>query len=158
MPARPPTLTEAQLAERQREVVRHDEEIAERRVLARQDLPDRPPGIVHVGEGLHERQVEAAESAHDDVRGVALTALAGPAGLFGETIHDQPADVVARARIRRSRVPEPDDDLHRPSEDSTTGPDPGSDGPTGGPPGMVAAGVASGFGRAGSTLEQAPFH
>ena len=83
----------------------------ERRVLAGQELADGEPGIVHVGQRLDQREVEAAVAALDDVRGIALAARAGPAGPLGEAIEDEPADVVARAGIRRTRVPETDDEL-----------------------------------------------
>ena len=109
--ARPAALAEAQLAERQGEVVGDDEQVDQRGVLAGQDLADRQPRIVHVGQRLDERQVEAAEAAHGHVRGVALAALAGPAGPLGEPVHDQPADVVARPGVLRPGVPETDDDL-----------------------------------------------
>ena len=62
--ARPAALAEAQLAERQREVVGDDEQVDQRRVLAGEDLADREARIVHVGQRLDERQVEAAVAAH----------------------------------------------------------------------------------------------
>ena len=109
--ARPAALAEAQLAERQREVVGDDEQVDQRGVLARQHLADREAGVVHVGQRLDERQVEAPEAAHGDVGRVALAALAGPAGALGDPVHDQPADVVARAGVLRAGVAETDDDL-----------------------------------------------
>ena len=116
-------LAEPELAERQREVVGDDEQVAQRRVLARQHLAHREPGVVHVGQRLDERQVEAAEAAHDDVRGVALAALARPAGTLGQPVHDQPADVVARPGVLGPRVPETHDDLHVTSTTRRRAPD-----------------------------------
>ena len=109
--ARPATLAEAQLAERQGEIVGDDEQVDQRGVLARQHLADRQARVVHVGQGLDERQVEAPEAAHGHVRRVALASLARPAGALGDPVHDQPADVVARAGILRAGVAETDDDL-----------------------------------------------
>ena len=111
VPARPATLAEAQLAERQGEIVGDDEQVDQRGVLAGQHLADRQARVVHVGQRLDERQVEAAEAAHGHVRRVALAALAGPAGSLGDPVHDQPADVVARPGILRAGVAETDDDL-----------------------------------------------
>ena len=122
--ARAPALAEAQLAERQREVVGDDEQVAERRVLARQHLPHREPGVVHVGQRLDEGQVEAAEAAHDDVRGVALAALPGPAGTLGQPVHDQPADVMARPGVLGARIAQTHDDLHDHLHDTPTSPGP----------------------------------
>ena len=113
VPAMAARLAETQLAERQREVVRDDEEVAERGVLAVQDLADRLTGLVHVGQRLDEGQVQAAVATTDDVRAVALAPTAIPAGPLSEPIHDQPADVVAGPGVLRTRVPETDDDLQR---------------------------------------------
>ncbi len=123
------TLAEAELAERQGEIVGHDEQVDERSVLTSQHLAHRQAGIVHVGERLDERDVEAAEAPRGDVGRVALASLARPAGALGDPVHDQPADVVAGPGVLRAGVPEPDDDLHATSEDSTSGPDPAPGGP-----------------------------
>ena len=66
--ARPAALAEAELAERQREVVGDDEQVDERRVLAGEDLADGEPGVVHERQRLDERQVQAVEAAHRDRR------------------------------------------------------------------------------------------
>ena len=113
VPARAAALAEAELAERQREVVLHDQQIGQRRVLTCKDLAHREAGVVHVGERLDEREVESAEPAHDDVGRIALAALARPPGALRDPVHDQPADVVAGARVLRTRVPETHDDLQR---------------------------------------------
>ena len=109
--ARAAALAEAQLAEGQREVVGDDQQVGQRGMLAGKDLADRQPRVVHVGERLDERQVEAPVATHGDIRGVPLAALARPVGALRDAIHDQPADVVAGARVLRPRVPETDDDL-----------------------------------------------
>ena len=57
-------LAEAQLAERQGEVVGDDEQVDERRVLAGEHLADREARVVHEGQRLDERQVEPAVAAH----------------------------------------------------------------------------------------------
>ena len=111
--ARPAALAEPQLAERQREVVGDDEQVDERRVLAREDLAHREARVVHVGQRLDERQVEAAEAARRRLATRrAARPLPGPAGPIGEPVQHHPADVVARLRVLRARVPEADDDLH----------------------------------------------
>ena len=56
-------LAEPELAEGQREVVGDDEDVAERGVLAGQDLAHRQARFVHVGQRLDEGQVEARGSA-----------------------------------------------------------------------------------------------
>ena len=109
--ARPAALAEAELAERQREVVGDDEQVDERRVLAGEDLADREAGVVHPGQRLHERQVHPVEPAHRHRRRVAGPALARPAGAVGEPVEDHPADVVAGLRVLVARVPQADDDL-----------------------------------------------
>ena len=58
-------LAEAQLAERQREVVGHDQQVDQRGVLAGQDLADRQARVVHERERLDQDQVETAEAALD---------------------------------------------------------------------------------------------
>ena len=110
-------LAEPQLAERQGEVVGDDEQVAERGVLAGEHLADGEPRVVHVGERLDERQVEAADSGPSTTfEASRWRPLPGPAGPLGEPVHDQPADVVARPRVLRPGVPETDDDLQpRPS-------------------------------------------
>jgi hypothetical protein len=115
-------LPEAELAERQGEVVGHDQDVGERRVLTDHDLAHREPGIVHVGQRLDEGEVEPVIPAPDDARRVALAPAAVPTGPLREPIHDQPADVVTGAGIPGSRVAEPHDDLHDASADSTMWP------------------------------------
>ena len=112
--ARPAALAEAELAERQGEVVDDDEQVAERRVLAGEDLPDGEAGVVHPRQRLDERQVEAAVAAHRDRRRVPRPALARPAGAVGDPVEHHPADVVARLRVLVARVAQADDDLHAP--------------------------------------------
>ena len=55
-------LAEAELAERQREVVGDDEQVGQRRVLAGEHLADGEAGVVHVGQRLDEGQVEPVGS------------------------------------------------------------------------------------------------
>ena len=94
--AGPPALAEAELAERQREVVDDDEHIAERRSLAGEHLAHGEARVVHVRLRLDEHHVEPAEAALDDARRVALPATARPAGPVGQPVEHHPADVVAR--------------------------------------------------------------
>ena len=84
----------------------------ERRVVAGERLADREPGLVHVGQRLHERDIETAIAAADDVRGVALAAATSPPGSIREPVHDHPADVVPGARVLRTGVPETHHQLH----------------------------------------------
>ena len=136
-------LAEAQLAERQREVVGDDQQVGQRRVLAGQHLADGEPGVVHVRQRLDEGQVEAAEAAHDDVGRVALAAR--PV---------QPARSASRSRTSQPMLwrvpaycdpgfPRPTTTFNRPSADSTTGPDPAP----GGPAAMVARRTSSRLGE-----------
>src|SRR5512141_2336631 len=105
-------LAEPQLAERQREVVADHEEFVHGRVLAREDLPNGEPGLVHEGQRLDQHEVEAPISTLDDGRRVARSTPTDPAGSVGEPVQDHPADVVPRLLVLRARIPEPDDDLH----------------------------------------------
>ena len=61
-------LAEPELAERQREVVGDDEQVAERGVLAGEHLAHRQARVVHVGQRLDEGQVEPAVAPADHVR------------------------------------------------------------------------------------------
>jgi hypothetical protein len=130
--ARTATLAEPELSERQREVVDHHEEVAERRVLAGEHLADREARLVHVRQRLDEREVEPAVAAEHDVRRVAPAALTAPARALGDPIHHEPADVVAGAGVLGTRVAEPHDDLHETLRDSRTGPAPRCRGTVGG--------------------------
>jgi len=56
LPAGAAALSEAQLAERQGEVVRHDQHLDQRGVLASQHLAHRKARLVHEGERLDEQQ------------------------------------------------------------------------------------------------------
>ena len=103
---------EAQLAERQGEVVGHDQQVGQRRVGSGQHLAHGDPGIVHVGERLDEGQVEAVVAAHDDARGVSLAPAPCPAGTVGQPVDDLPTDVVPGPGVLRSGIPQADDDLH----------------------------------------------
>ena len=116
-------LAEAQLAERQGEVVGDDQQVGQRRVLAGQDLADREPRIVHEGQRLDQGQVQALEAAHGHAGGVALAAPARPAGTFGQAIDRQPADVVAGPGVLRPGFPRPTTSF-TPPPGSQTGPDP----------------------------------
>src|SRR4029453_7745551 len=133
-------LPKAQLPERQREVVGHDEQVTERRVLARQHLADGEARVVHPGQRLDEGQVEAVVSTHGDVGCVALPATARPPGALREPVEHEPSDVMTRAGIALTRIAKPDDDLQRfsrwPSGPRTArcGPNPGRSGRLGGTP------------------------
>ncbi len=134
--ARTATLAEAELAERQREVVGDDEQVDQRRVLAGEHLADGEARLVHERQRLDDHQVEPAVAAHGDRRGVARPALAGPARPVGDAVEDHPADVVPRLRVLLARIPQADDDLHRTSRarddlphHTPNGPDPVREGP-----------------------------
>ncbi len=113
--AGPAAFAEAELAEGQREVVGHDEEVAERGVLAGEHLAHRDPALVHERERLDQGQLQAVEAPRDDRARVLRSTLARPAGLVGEAVEDHPADVVARLLVLAARVAQADDDLHDPS-------------------------------------------
>src|SRR5450759_2861486 len=108
-----PAFTESQLAVGEREVVGHDEHLAQGCMLAGKRLAHGQTRLVHEGQGLDERQVKAAISALDYGRGVTVAALAAPAGPVGQPVEDHPADVVPRLLVLRARVAEAHDDLHR---------------------------------------------
>ena len=129
-------LAEAQLAEGQREVVGHDEQVGEWRVFAGQDLAHGAARVVHERERLDQRDVQPAEPPADHVGGIALPATTRPAGPLREPVDHEPADVVPRPRVLRPGVPEPDDDLHptlRGQHDRARSRSGRSDPPAGGP-------------------------
>ena len=99
-------------AQRQVEVVDHDEHVLERRTLAREHLAHRDARKVHVRGRLDEHQVEAVVLAVDRRRGVARAGMAGPAGALGQPVEHHPAHVVARFLVLPARISEADDDLH----------------------------------------------
>src|SRR6185369_16038204 len=103
MAARAAALAEPELAERQREIVDDHEHLAQRRVLAGEDLPDGPPRLVHERQRLHEHDVESVEPPADDRGGVLVPATTGPPGPIGETVEDHPADVVAGLGVLLAR-------------------------------------------------------
>ena len=113
--AGPAALAEAELAERQGEVVGDDEQVGQRRVLAGEDLADGDAAVVHEGQRLDERQVEAVVATGDDGARVPRPALAVPAGPVGQPVEDHPADVVPRLGVLVARVPQAHDDLHQAS-------------------------------------------
>jgi hypothetical protein len=101
------TLAEAELPERQREIVGDHEKVAERCVLAGEHLAHGEARLVHVRQRLDEREVEPAVAAEDDIGRVALAALAVPARALGDPIHHEPADVVAGAGVLGAGLPSP---------------------------------------------------
>ena len=91
MAARAAALAEPQLAERQREVVGHDEQVGERGVLAGQDLAHGEARVVHERQRLDQREVQPAEAPTDHVGRVALPATAvQPARSASRSITSQP--------------------------------------------------------------------
>ena len=132
MAARAAALAEAELAERQGEVVGDDEHVVERCMLAGEDLADRDPRFVHVGERLGERQVKAVKPALDDGGGVARAAAPRPARPIGEPVEDHPAHVMARFAVLIARIAQADDDLHTLPRGTPTGPESLPAGPDGG--------------------------
>ena len=66
VPAGAPALAEPQLAERQREVVTHDQHLDQRRMLAGQDLAHRQSRLIHEGQRLDEHEVQTGVAALDD--------------------------------------------------------------------------------------------
>ena len=105
-------LAEPELAERQREVVRDDQHLAERHPVPRQELAHRDAGVVHVRLGLGEDQLQALGPQLDRGGRVALAAAAGPPVPVGEPVEHHPADVVARLLVLVARVAQADDELH----------------------------------------------
>ena len=105
-------LAEPELAERQREVVRDDQHLAQRHPVPRQQLAHRDAGVVHVRLRLGEDQLQALRAQLDRRGRVALAAAAGPPVPVGEPVEHHPADVVARLRVLVARVAQADDELH----------------------------------------------
>ena len=105
-------LAHAQLAERQVEVVVDDEQVLERRALARENLAHGDARQVHVRRRLDEHQVEAVVLAVNRGRGVARPGMAGPAGALGQPVEHHPANVVASLFVLLARVAQADNDLH----------------------------------------------
>ena len=106
-------LAEAELAERQREVVDDDEHLGQRRALAGEHLAH--------GDARSRSCTSAASRgagrapsrrARDRLRGVPLAPAAGPPEPVRDPVEHHPADVVAGLGVLPARVPEPDDDLH----------------------------------------------
>ena len=131
VPARSAALAEAQLAERQREVIDDDQHLGQRRAVARQHLAHGETRLVHERLGLHEQQVEAAKPPADDRRRVATPPLAHPARPIRQAVQHHPADVVPGLAVLLAGIPEPDHDLvdldrltgrRRPPADTPNGP------------------------------------
>ena len=76
MATRPAALAKAQLAEREGEVIDHDQHLVERRALPGEDLANRDAGLVHERHRLHEQQVEALVPAADGRRRVLVPGTA----------------------------------------------------------------------------------
>ena len=84
-------------------------------MLARENLAHGEARVVHPGQRLDQRQIEAVVPPHDDVGGIVLPATARPTGTLREPVEHEPTDVVPRAGIPLTRIAEPDDDLQVPS-------------------------------------------
>src|SRR5207253_9595143 len=107
----PAALPEAQLAEREREVVDHHEQLAERSPLPREHLSYGEAGLIHPGLRLDQQQVEPVKAPLDERGRVAAPTTAGPPGPIGQAVEDQPADVVAGLPVLLAGIAQPDDDL-----------------------------------------------
>ena len=140
-------LAEPELAERQREVVGDDQQVAQRRVLAGQHLADGEAGVVHERQRLDERQVEARGSGPSR-RSRRRAAGPGPPSRPARRSGRGPASRCCAASPRTAPgIPETDDDLHRPSARETPSRDhTRARSRPGGPAGMVAA-IAAGATR-----------
>ena len=119
MPAVRAGLAEPQLAEREREVVGHDQQVDQRHAVAGEQLADRDARVVHVRLGLGEHELLAPVPDLDALGRVALAATAGLPGPVGEPVEHHPADVVAGLRVLVARVSQADDELHERSSRST---------------------------------------
>ena len=106
-------LAEAELAERERKVVGHDEQVAERRPLPGQDLADGDARVVHVRERLSQREVQPLEPTLNHARRVPLAPAADPARPVRQPVKHHPADVMARLRVLVPGIAQADDDLHK---------------------------------------------
>ncbi len=110
-PALPPPSLNSELARRQIEFVVQDDDIAQGNLEKARCLADRAPALVHVGVGLEQQHLFAADLAVG--RQTLELLLPGSAAVpLGEPFDGHEADIVTVPGILRTRVAETDNELH----------------------------------------------